>query len=282
MLVHRTEEAFVVGLVASGQGIAAPPGALAGGEGVQVVELGLARPEVLVVHVALGTNDQVAENLDADGEEVRADPVERHARRHIDAEHERQGDGEPVGRVLLEAGLLPLERVDAVLSLSHDDCRERGEKRHDPREAAVLGGDESQELGPARSAVRDAVNDLHETEEDEDLDGERDEREQRVVVELLVELVLLLPDGLLVAEVLDLDAVQVGHQADHDDAVPLAPEREGHEHDLDDGGEQQDGHPPASREVVARLHDIREQACEGVEHAGWLLVHFEEVQACLV
>lgn len=62
-----------------------------------------------------------------------------------------------------------------------------------------------------------------------------------MVVVLLVELVLLLSDGLLIAEVLDLNAVEVGHEAHHDDAVPLAPEREGEKDDLDDDRKEQDG-----------------------------------------
>ena len=61
-------------------------------------------------------------------------------------------------------------------------------------------------------------------------------------------------DGLAIAEVLDLDAVELGHQLHHDDAVLLAPQAHRDQDDLDDDGEQQDGKPPVAGELVARLH----------------------------
>ena len=108
------------------------------------------------------------------------------------------------------------------------------------------------------------MDDLDEAEQDKHLHGKRDEREERVVVILLVELVLLLADGLLVAEVLHLDAVEVWHETHHDDAVPLAPEGEGQKDDLDYDREEEDGHPPAPREVIAGLHHIGKEVRECV------------------
>ena len=112
------------------------------------------------------------------------------------------------------------------------------------------------------------MDDVHEAEQDDDLDGKRDEREQRVVVVLAVELALALADLLLVAEVLDLDAVERRHHAHHDDGVPLAPQRQRHEHNLGDEREQEDGGPPVVRKLVARPHDGHEDIGDPGEHGA--------------
>ena len=97
------------------------------------------------------------------------------------------------------------------------------------------------------------MDDVDEAEQDDDLDGERNQRQQRMVALLLVQLVLLLADGLTVAVVLDLDAIDGGHDLDHLDAVLLHPQRHRHEDDLGDDGEQEDGQPPVAREGVTGL-----------------------------
>ena len=268
VLAHDGEEAPVVLALAAGVGVGPPPGTLAGGEGVELGELGLGRLELPVVNVLGGLDAQVADGLHGDGEQVRANPVERHARRDVDAQEERQGDGQAVRGVLLGAGLLALQRVDVVGGHAHHDRRERGGHGHDPRGPAVLHGHEAEELGAGGPRVGDGVDDVHEAEQDDDLDGKRDEREQRVVVVLVVELALALADLLLVAEVLDLDAVERRHHAHHDDGVPLAPKRQRHEHHLGDEREQEDGGPPVVRKLVARPHDGHEDVGDPGEHGA--------------
>ena len=200
-----------------------------------------------------GRDADVHQGLDGDGRQVRADPVEAHARRDEDAEDQRQADGQPVGGVLLGARLLLLERVDAVLREAHRHGGKAGQKRHDPRGAAVGDGDHAQELGSRGAAVGDGVDDVDQAEQDDDLDQKRDHREQRVVAALFVQGVLLLADCLAVAVVLDLDAVERGHELDHDDRVLLDPQRHRQQDDLGDEGEQQDRDPPVPRQPIARV-----------------------------
>ena len=85
VLAHDVEEAPVVLPLAPCQGVGLVPGGLPGREAVQPLELGFRCPEVVVVHVLLGLDDDIAEGLDRYGHEVGADPVERHSRSHVDA-----------------------------------------------------------------------------------------------------------------------------------------------------------------------------------------------------
>ena len=105
------------------------------------------------------------------------------------------------------------------------------------------------------------MDDVDQAEQDDHLDGQRNEAEHRVVALLLVERRLLLADGLRIAEVADLDAVQRRHQLHHDDGVLLHPQRHGHENDLDDDGEQQNGEPPVMGERIAWVDDEGESVC---------------------
>ena len=177
----------------------------------------------------------------------------------VEAQEERERDGEAVGHVLLGAGLLALQGVDVVGRPAHDHGREAREQRHDERRTTALDGDEAQELRAGGAGVRDGVDDVHQTKEDDHLDGQGDEREKRMVVLLVIELVLLLLDGLAVTVVAALNAEQLGHELHHHDAVLLAPYRERHEDDLGEQGEEKDCRPPTTGEVVGRLHDKREE-----------------------
>ena len=76
-----------------------------------------------------------------------------------------------------------------------------------------------------------------------------------MVMLFLVELVLLLADRLAIAVVLHLQAIQGGHELDHDNRVLLAPKRHRDEDDLHDDGEQENGDPPIPAYVVTRLQD---------------------------
>ncbi len=58
-----------------------------------------------------------------------------------------------------------------------------------------------------------------------------------MIMLLLVKLILLLADRLGIAEVLDLEPIQIGHELHHDDGVLLAPKRHGHEQNLHDNRE---------------------------------------------
>ncbi len=111
------------------------------------------------------------------------------------------------------------------------------------------------------------MNDLDQAEQNEDLNDEGNQGEQRVIMVFLVQLGLLLADGLGIAEVLDLDAVDLRHDLHHDDAVPLTPQGKRHENDLHDDGEQQNGHPPVTRQIVARLHDQPKHLRERFQHS---------------
>lgn len=164
--------------------------------------------------------------------------------------------------VFLHLRLLALQRVDPVLREAHHHRGQTGQKRHDPRKPSVFNRHHAQELGSRSAVVGDAVNHFHQPEQHENLRRQRNERQQRMIVVLLVQQGLLLADGFGVAEVLHFDAVELRHDLDHDDAVPLAPKRQRHENDLDDHGEQQNSHPPASCQIVARLNDVREKTSE--------------------
>ena len=71
--------------------------------------------------------------------------------------------------------------------------------------------------------VGNPVDDFDQSEQHEDLCSQRYEREQRMVMMLLVQEGLLFADGFGVAKVFHLDAVELGHDLNHDDAVPLTP-----------------------------------------------------------
>ena len=83
---------------------------------------------------------------------------------------------------------------------------------------------------------------------------------------LLVELVLLLLDGLAVAIEARLEIEEVGHELDHRDRVAVAPERDRHQEDLGDGGEEQDGDPPVARQPMAPFHDGIEDVGDRLDH----------------
>lgn len=261
VLAGDGEEPFEIGLLALGEGVALVPLRLLLADGVQALQFLAAGVELVVVDVLRWLDDDVAGDLHQDGEQIRADPVEGHAGRHKHAQEERERDGKPVGGVLFEACLLLLQGVDDVLGAAHGYRGQAGQHGHDPRQATVLDGDEAQKLGAGGAAVGDAVDDVDEAEQNEDLDGQRDEAEHRVVVLLLVERRLLLADGLRVAEVANLDAVERRHQLHHDDGVLLHPQRHGHEDDLNDDSEQQDGEPPVMGERIARVDDEGESVC---------------------
>ena len=145
---------------------------------------------------------------------------------------------------------------------AHDDGGKRREDGHDPGSPAVLHRNEAEELSTSGTRIRDGMDHVDEAEQNDDLHGKRNEREQRMVVILVVELALTLADLLLVAEVLHLHAVEGRHHAHHDDGVPLAPQRQRHENHLHDEREEEDGEPPVLREVITRTHDGHEDVCD--------------------
>ena len=262
MLADHAHEALVVLLLALRQRIALVPRRFTRRESVELVQLHTTCSEFGIVDILRWPHDQVAQGLHHDGHQVRAYPVEGHAGGHVHAQDEGQHDGQPVSGVLLHLRLLALQRVDPVLREAHHHRGQTGQKRHDPRKPSVFNRHHAQELGSRSAVVGDAVNHFHQSEQHENLRRQRNERQQRMIVVLLVQQGLLLADGFGVAEVLHFDAVELRHDLDHDDAVPLAPKRQRHENDLDDHGEQQNGHPPASCQIVARLNDVREKTSE--------------------
>ena len=114
MLALDGEEALVVGALPPRMGIALVPLPLGSGRRFELLERVAGSVEHWVIDVFGGLDDGVAGELDGDGHEVRADPVERHAAGHERSEAQRERDRDAVGRRLLGAGLLVLERVDAV------------------------------------------------------------------------------------------------------------------------------------------------------------------------
>ena len=262
VLTDDLEETLVVGLLALGKRIALVPFLLGAREVLELLKLGAACFEVLVVDVFRRLHQDVRERLDGDGGQVRAHPVEAHARGDEHAQDEGKADRQAVRHVLLRTRLLALQRVDAVLREAHDDGGKPREKRHDPRRAAVLEGNLAQELSPRRAAVGDCMDNVDQAEQDDDLYSKRNQGEHRVVMLLLVELVLLLADRLAVAVVLHFQAIQGGHKLHHDNRVLLAPKRHRDEDDLHDDGEQQDGYPPIAAYRVTGLQDEREQPCK--------------------
>ena len=73
--------------------------------------------------------------------------------------------------------------------------------------------------------LADAVDDLDEGHQNDNLNGERHEREERMVVLALEELGGLFANGIAVAVVCHFDAVALGHQRDHLEGVSLTPKR---------------------------------------------------------
>ena len=262
VLADDLEEALVVGLLALGKRIALVPFLLGAREVLELLKLDATRLEVFVVDVFRGLHQDVRKRLDGDGSQVRAHPVEAHARGDEHTQDERKADGQAVRHVLLRTRLLALQRVDAVLREAHDDGGKPREKRHNPRRAAVLEGDLTQEFSARRAAVGNRMDDVDQAEQDDDLHSKRNQGEHRVVMLLLVELVLLLADRLAVAVVLHLQAIQGRHELHHDDRILLTPKRHRDEDDLHDDGEQQDGYPPIAAYRVTGLQDKREQPCK--------------------
>ena len=121
MLAHDGKESLVISLLALCERIGLPPWALLLGQIVKLRKLGLGGGEVIVVDVLRGANDEVASCLDNYRQQVGAHPIECHARGNVNAQEERERYGQAVGRVLLGAGLLALERVDVVGGHTHDD-----------------------------------------------------------------------------------------------------------------------------------------------------------------
>ena len=171
VLAVHLEEALVVRLGATGQRVWLVPLAVTLGglfDGVELVARGV---EVLVVDVVARLHDHVAQHLYHNREQVGAHPVEGHAAHHVEAQEEREGDGEAVGHVLLGAGLLALQRVDVVGGHAHHDRRERGGHGHDERRAAVLDGHKAKKLGAGGAGIRDGMDDVDQAKEDDHLDG---------------------------------------------------------------------------------------------------------------
>ena len=173
MLANDLEEALVVGLLALGKRIALVPFLLGAREVLELLKLGAARLEVLVIDVFRRLHQDVRERLDGDGSQVRTHPVKAHARGDKHAQDERKADGQAVRHVFLRTRLLALQRVDAVLREAHDDSGKPREKRHDPRSAAVLEGNLTQELSARRAAVGNRMDDVDQAEQNDDLHSKR-------------------------------------------------------------------------------------------------------------
>ena len=269
MLALDGEEALVVGALPPRMGVALVPLPLGRSRRFELLERIAGGIERRVIDESGGLDDGVAGELDGDGHEVRADPVERHAAGHEGSEAQRQRDRDAVGRRLLGAGLLVLEWIDAVSSQALDERREASEQRDDGEEREPrLGGHDAQQRHLGVSARGDGADDAREPEQDDDLYHQGHEREQRMVMALLVELVLLLLDGLAVAIEARLEIEEVRHELDHRDRVAMAPERDRHQEDLGDGCEEQDGDPPVARQPMAPFHDGIEDVGDRLDHVS--------------
>ena len=149
-----------------------------------------------------------------------------------------------------------------VLSITHNDRRQTSKHRHDPRQTAVFNRNRPEKLGSGRTAIGNAVNDIDQAKKNNDLNGERDEAEHRVVMLFFIKSGLAFSDSLSIAEISHLYVIKVRHELNHDDRVFLHPQSHGHKHDFDNYGEQQNGQPPVLGKSIARAYNQGEQISE--------------------
>ena len=150
--------------------------------------------------------------------------------------------GAPLG-----TGLLTLQRVDTVLGKAHRYSRKPSKQRHNPRHPAIGNRHHTQKFRARSTVIGDGMDDVDQTEQDDDLHQQRHHGKQRMIVLLLEHRLLLFTNGLAVTVILHLDAVNLRHHVHHDDRVLLNPQRHGQQNDLRNEGEQQNGNPPVAR-----------------------------------
>ena len=248
MLAGNLEEALVVGALAFGERVTLPPRGFALGlKRLKRLDFGAAGGKVLVINVFGRHNADVHKRLNGNGGQVRADPVEAHARGNEHAQNQRQADRQTIGSVFLGAGLFALQRVDAVLGKAHRYSRKPSKQRHNPGHPAIGNRHHAQKFRARSTIIGNGMDNINQTEQDDDLHQQRDHGKQWMVVLLLEHRLLLFANGLAVTVILHLDAVDLGHHVHHDDRVLLNPQRHGQQNNLRNEGEQQNGDPPVAR-----------------------------------
>ena len=90
----------------------------------------------------------------------------------------------------------------------------------------------AQVLGKLENIAQGMIDDLNQADEQKQLHKNRNDAQKGVVPFLLIELSLLFGDGVPIAEVTDLDAVDPRLHAHHLDAVLVHPQRHREENDL--------------------------------------------------
>lgn len=203
----------------------------------------------LIVDVLFRRNDKIVEQLVGNRQKIAANPVKDDARRDVNAKGKRNQNRQPIGDFLRHSALFPLERIDPVLRLAEDESGNAGGKR--PDEAPAFFPDRDQPQSRVFAGIRDLMDHGNQPHQDDDLRGERDHAQQRMVMLLLEDLLLFLGDRVLVAEMLDLDPVHQRHDLYHGNGVLLAPQRERKEQNFRQRGKKDDRDPVVAAHAIA-------------------------------
>lgn len=187
----------------------------------QVFELFPRARQKLVVDMLFRRDDEIAEQLDRDRQEIAAYPVENDARCDVDAEEKRNKDGKPVRDFLRQSALFPLKRIDPVLHLTENKRGKPRRKWQNETPSAFLDRNDSQRR--ILAGFRDLMNDRDKSHQDDDLRDERNQTQKRMVMFLLENLLLFLRNRVFIAEMLNLDSVYQWHDLHHGHGILLTP-----------------------------------------------------------
>ena len=195
--------------------------------GLELLEFRLRATQSRIVNVLLRRNAPVLAPLHHDGKEIAGRPIKPHARRDKTSEKKRDANRDAVRDELLGARLLVLERIEDVLRITEQPSRRASEERHQPRIPAIRPWDASDKRfrrAKDGQLVSDSVNHLDECHQNQDLDRERHQRQQGMVMLSLEKRRRLFADRIRIAVMIDLDPIGLWHQRNHLQRVHLAPE----------------------------------------------------------
>ena len=172
-----------------------------------------------------------------DGEQVACDPVEADARGYEKAQVQAQADGDDQHAVFVQFPLLRLERLVPVLRHGHDQRAERRENRNNDGNPALFGRhpaqvDSQEHQIPAVSPGNQVPDHLHKAQQEDQLDDNRQQPGQRIVLFLLVQFRLSFGNGVPVPVVIHMEPVDLRHHPDHFQSVAMHPDAQRQQDDL--------------------------------------------------
>ena len=224
MLARHGEKPLVIGLF--------PFFILLGGACIQPLHRLLFRAgggKVFVVDVLFGVYQRIQQRLLGNGQQIAGDPVDAHAHGNEDAQHQGYGNGKAVGHPLLGCGLLPLEGIELVLPQAQRQRSKACQQRHANAPAACLKGHGRKGgvyLAQHRFHRADHTNEHHQ------LHHHGHGAEEGMVATLFINFQSFLRNGVFIAVVAELHALQLRGQRHQGNAVALHPGGNGQEDDF--------------------------------------------------